>query len=303
MLNPTQLQTLRTVLRTGSFALAADRLSYTPSAVSQQMTALEKASGLQLFERRAHSVRPTSHAQQLADRSAHLLADLDDLQRDVLALARGERGQLRIGGFPTASARLLPTALAGLLAERPGIEVAVDEGEPDVLVARLLSAELDVALVYEYSTVPVSWPAELVRTELLADQLYLLQRPAAGAGPVRLRSFGRAHWIAPLAGSAGALNLDRLAARSGFTPRVSFRSNDYSVVHGLVAAGLGVAVVPGLAVSATAGVTARLLPGTTRRRVLALRRSAARDSLADAALSHLLRVVRDYRPPAADRSS
>ncbi len=278
MLAPHQLQTLRTVLATGSYAAAAAELRYTPSAVSQQMSALERATGLLLFERSAHSIRPTPHARLRAERAAEVLALLDGLDREVAAIARGETGRLRIGSFPTASARLLPGALAALRADRPGVEIEVDEGELADLLPRLLSGELDLALAYRYDTVPAGWPAGLVETELLREPLSLLlpaDHRLAGTGPLRLAALSGERWVAPLADSPGALNLDRLAARAGFVPRVSFRSNDSSVVRGLVAAGLGVALVPGLGISETAGVRPVPLRGRPpRRAVLALHRPA-----------------------------
>lgn len=300
MLLPAQLHTLRTVLATGSFAAAAAELNYTASAVSQQMSALERASGLLLFERGAHSSRPTEQARLLADRAAELLASLDGLDREVAAIARGEIGQLRIGSFPTASARLLPAALAALTADRPGIDIEVDEGELDALLPRLLSGELDLALAYRYRAVPAGWPAQLVETVLLREPLSVLLpdgHPLAGAGPVRLAALAAERWVAPLAGSPGAVNLDRLAARAGFRPRISFRSNDYSVVHGLVAAGLGVALVPGLALSQLPGVRALSLPGRpVRRTVLALHRPSARHSLLGAALAAIRAAARQAQP-------
>ncbi|HEV2885733.1 MAG TPA: LysR substrate-binding domain-containing protein [Jatrophihabitans sp.] len=276
MLPPHQLHTLRTVLATGSYAAAAAELRYTASAVSQQMSALERATGLVLFERSAHSIRATPHAELLAERAAEVLAMLDGLDREVATIARGEAGRLRIGSFPTASARLLPAALATLRQQRPGVEIEVDEGELDQLLPRLLSGELDLALAYRYDTVPAGWPARLIETELLREPLSLLlpaDHRLAGAGPLRLAALAAERWVAPLADSPGALNLDRLAARAGFVPRVSFRSNDYSVVRGLVGAGLGVALVPGLGISDTAGVLAvPLLGRQPRRAVLALHR-------------------------------
>lgn len=296
MLVPTQLQTLRVVLSTGSFSAAAAELNYTASAVSQQMSALERATGLVLFERSPHSVRATEHASLLADRSTELLAILDGLDREVAAIARGEVGQLRIGSFPTASARLLPPALAALSSRRPGVDIAVDEGELDALLPRLLSGELDLALAYRYEAVPAGWPDQLVETVLLREPLALLlprQHPLADSGPGRLASFADDRWVAPLAGSPGALNLDRLAARAGFQPRISFRSNDYSVVHGLVAAGLGVALVPSLALNDTAGVHVLSLAGRAQRRtVLALHRPSARNSLLAAALAAIRDTAR-----------
>jgi len=309
MLAPTQLQTLRTVLATGSFAAAAGELNYTASAVSQQIAALERATGLVLFERSPHSVRPTEHARLLADRAGELLALLDGLDREVAAIARGELGRLRIGSFPTASARLLPAALAQLGAARPAAEIEVDEGELDALLPRLLDGELDLALAYRYQAVPAGWPPQLVETQLLRERLYLLvpdghplAASAGSSGEARLAGLAGGRWVAPLAGSPGALNLERLAARAGFSPRVGFRSNDYSVVHGLVAAGLGVALVPGLALAEVAGVHAVPLAGRdARRTVLALHRPSARHSLLAAALTAIRMVAGTTPTPAITR--
>lgn len=296
MLAPTQLQTLRTVLATGSFAAAATELNYTASAVSQQIAALERATGLVLFERSPHSVRPTEHARLLADRAGELLALWDGLDREVDAIARGELGRLRIGSFPTASARLLPAALAQLAAARPAADLEVDEGELDALLPRLLAGELDLALAYRYQAVPAGWPNQLVETVLLRERLYLLVpdgHPLAASTEARLTGLAGSRWVAPLAGSPGALNLERLAARAGFSPRIGFRSNDYSVVHGLVAAGLGVALVPGLGLTELAGVRAVPLAGRdARRTVLALHRPSIRHSLLAAALTAIRTVAR-----------
>jgi DNA-binding transcriptional LysR family regulator len=288
MLQPAQLLTLRTVLSAGSFAAAAEALNYTPSAVSQQIAALEKASGLVLFERSAHSVAPTAQAHELAARSADLLSLLEALDRDVSALARGESGQLRIGSFPTASARLLPPALAALTSDRPNVDIAVDEGEVAALLPRLENGELDVAIVYRYRAVPTGWPASLIETPLLSERLWLLLPEAhrlAVEASIRFASLRQDRWVAPLVDTAGAVNLDRLTAAAGFTPRISFRSNDYSVVRGLVAAGLGVAVVPGLALAESPGLVVKNLAGRAMRRdVLALHRPHGRNALIEAAL-------------------
>ena len=101
VLDPTQLTTLRAVVDTGSFAAAATHLQYTPSAVSQQMAALERGCGVPLFERLPHQVRPTEAAQRLAELAGGPLADLAAAEREIARIARGEEGRLRVGSFPT----------------------------------------------------------------------------------------------------------------------------------------------------------------------------------------------------------
>jgi DNA-binding transcriptional LysR family regulator len=119
MLKPLHLLTLKAVVHSGSFAVAARDLGYTASAVSQQISALEKESGLVLFEREAHGIRPTAAAHRLVDLSARVLAALDDLDHEVRELAGGATGRLRLGSFPTADVRLVPSALSAFVEAHP----------------------------------------------------------------------------------------------------------------------------------------------------------------------------------------
>lgn len=255
MLDPVQLRTLNAVVRHGSFAAAAADLRYTPSAVSQQMSSLERACGVALFERFPHGIVATGAALLLSARTTDILADLEAAERAVNEVARGEAGVLRIGAFPTAGARLVPIALQAFGRAHPDAAVQLDEAEPEALTASVLGGDLDVALVYHYDLVPVAGDARLSTDPLLREQVRLLvhrDHPLALRGRSNRRSVSIAvarteRWVAPLVGSPGALSLDRRCAGAGFTPTVAFRSNDYSVVRGLVAAGLGVALVPDLA--------------------------------------------------------
>lgn len=290
MLEPIHLDTLRTVLRTGSFSAAAAELRYTPSAVSQQMSALERSCGTNLFERLPQQIRPTAAAHALADRAADILAGLAAAEAEIGHIARGDAGLLRVGSFPTAGAALLPRALAQLRRTRPGVEIELVEAEPAVLLPQVRDGDLDLALVYEYDLVPDPSLPGLIRVPLLHEPLRVL-RPSRGpdasraGGSVRLSKLRDQRFVAPLAGSAGAVNLDRMCAAAGFTPRVAFRSNDYSVVRGLVGAGLGVAVVPDLAVVRDRAVIATTLAGRApRRRVYAAHRERGRSPLLAAAL-------------------
>ena len=299
MLQPLQLRTLQEVLTTGSFARAAARLGFTASAVSQQIAALERSTGLLLFERRARSVRPTAAAQALAARLGGLLEQLDELDREMRAMAAGRTGVVRIGSFPTASAALLPPALARLHRSDRGLGVLLDEAEPAELVPRLVAGNLDLALVYQYDSVPQVWPAELRSTPLLRESLVLLVEPhhpaaVAGAGPVPLAALADETWASSRDDSAGARSLERLCAGAGFAPRIAFRSNDYQVVRGLVAAGLGVALVPALASVAGASATRTLDVTAPRagRRVLALHRRVDDNPQLDLLLDALTRAAR-----------
>jgi DNA-binding transcriptional LysR family regulator len=300
MLSPQQLITLNAVIKAGSFALAADELGYTGSAVSQQMSALERQTGLSLFEREPRGVRPTAVAVELASRAESMLAELDALERHARDLSSGERGTLRIGSFPTASARLVPHAVSRFLERTPGAEITLDEAEPQELIPRLVDGQIDFAIIYEYDHVPCEVAPSVVATPLLTDQLLLLepgnevaQRGHRGGDEEpRLLAHRHRSFVAPLRSAAGALFLERLCAPVGFTPNVAFRSNDYEVIAGFVAAGLGVAVVPALAATPRPGVVAT--PLTARRHVKAAYRASNRQPLREAFLGDLRAATQRY---------
>jgi DNA-binding transcriptional LysR family regulator len=250
VLNPVHLRTLAAVLRTGSFAVAARELGYTASAVSQQIAALESMSGLVLFERGSRGVRATAQADQLGDLAAPVLAQLDSLDDSVRELAGGGLGRFVLGSFPSASAALVPGALARLSLRAPGLDVDLEEGEPDTVVPMVADRRVDLALTYEYDLVPRRWPRGLTRVPILEERVHLLvgrRHRLASSADVRWEDLRDEVWIGTALGTAAAVCLERAAALARFEPRVKFRSSDYDVVRELVQAGLGVALVPALA--------------------------------------------------------
>lgn len=301
MLNPLHLQTLVTVLRTGSFADAARELGYTPSAVSQQIATLERNVKLVLFDRSARSITPTPSARLLADRSRDSLAALRLLEEDIVTLVAGRLGTLRVGSFPTASEALLPAAFCHFRDEHPQVHIQLGEGETDTLVPQLLDGRIDVALVYRYDLVPRRIPAEVAAVPLLSEDLLLIVpdgHELLGRDVVAWTDLTDATWIATAAGSAGAHCLERLCALAGFEPEVRMRSNDYDVVRRFVATGLGVALVPAL--SGAAGATLAVAPletGSVRRHVLVLHRHERLNPSVAAFLGSLRHAVAGVRGP------
>lgn len=263
MLNPVLLRTLTAVLRANSFAEAARELGYTGSAVSQQIAALERSIRMQLFERSAHSIRPTPAAIMLAARSREVLAVLRALEDDLVEMAEGRTGHLNVGSFPTASARLMPAALGHFTSGHATAETSLDEGEADDLLNRVSDREIDVAVVYRYDLVPRSRPPGLTVLPLLVEDLRLLlpegHSLATGDEPLALGDLASETWIATNYGTPGASCLRHLCIDAGFGPRVVIRSNDYDVIHGFVQAGLGIALVPALSHEARRGVLSRRL--------------------------------------------
>lgn len=290
MLNPVHLRTLSAVVLSGSFADAARRLGYTASAVSQQIAALERSVRMPLFDRDAHSVRPTPAAEFLVSRSHEVLAALGALEVDARAMAEGTMGRLRLGSFPTASEQMLPRALTRLLADAFKLEIHLDEGEPDELVPLLSDQELDLAIVYRYDMVPRKWPKGLHATKLLIEELFLLLPSGHRlvGKPVTLGDLREETWISTKVGSSGATALRRACARADFDPLVDFRSNDYDVVRGFVRAGLGIALVPALGHLVSDGVEATLIEGLAlQRHVLALHQAARPQGAVGGAISSL----------------
>ncbi|WP_435242831.1 LysR family transcriptional regulator [Streptomyces cucumeris] len=291
MLKPLHLITLKAVVRSGSFAIAARDLGYTASAISQQISALEKETGLVLFEREAHGIRATTAAHRLVDLSARVLAALDDLDHQVRELATGTVGRLRLGTFPTAGVRLVPAALSAAVAALPRAEIQLAEGEPEELIALLVQGDLDIAVVYEYGLSPRHWPDGLTRHPLLREDLVLLRARGNGLG-AELPQLARARWITSREDTGGAVSLTRLCAAAGFDADVVFRSNNYDVVRELVSSGLGVAVVPALGHKDSTPIEAtRLTRRSAHRTVLALHRAENSNPLLGTVLEALRRAV------------
>jgi DNA-binding transcriptional LysR family regulator len=295
---PQHLRTFHVVCRSGSFAVAARELGYTSSAVSQQIAALERETGLVLFERRAHGIRPTAAAHRLVELSRPVLAGLDELDHQVRRLAAGAAGRIRLGSFPTASVRIVPPVLSAFVAEHPGAEVSLVEEEPDDLVELLVDGRLDVALLYEYGLCPRQWPAGVATRPLVHEDLLLLQ-PADGAQAGRLSQLAERRWITSRDGTDGALSLARLCAGAGFTPSIAYRSNDYDVVRELVAATGGVAVVPALGHSPDARVAATRLPQRGAHRTVLVAHRGSPNPL----LAGFMDVLYRAATPASERAA
>lgn len=293
MLSPVHLRAVDAVIRSGSIADAARELGYTSSAVSQQISQLERSLQLVLFEREAQRVRPTPAAEFLASRASKTLAMFDSLLDDMRSIADGTAGRLRLGSFPTASQRLLPGAVARYIPKHPGVRIALDEQEPDYLVPRLEAGELDLAIVYSYDSVPRVWPRSLQHVDLFKEDIVVAlpnHHPARSASTLTLNDLRDETWVCTREGTAGSVSLELLCRESGFEPAVELRSNDYDVVHQFVRSGLGVALVPSSSLSTEQlDDTRRLADVDTRRRIQALCREARVNPAIDGMIAALRR--------------
>ena len=265
-----RLGVLREVARAGSFAGAAAALHHTPSAVSQQIAALERGSGLALVERSTRGVTLTDAGRVLLATADAIHAELQLAAQRLRALNADGPQALTVVTFPSAGEPLLAPALSAVTAVGDPIEITVIEAEPDEALAAVRDGRADLALVYHFHTiqVPPAWPAAGLGTyiPLVADPLRLLVpagHPLAGRPAVSLAEFAGERWIQGW-GDTGDVT-DMLAALSGFRPHVACRSSDYRFMCALVGAGVGVALVPSLALTGSPQVRdLQIAPQPTR---------------------------------------
>src|SRR5271163_1604127 len=171
MLNVGRLRVLKEVAYRGSFSGAAQALSYTQSAVSQQIAALEAETGMTLLERHPRGVSLTAAGQTLVGHAEGILARLEAADAALSAIAGLRGGRLRVASFPSAGATLMPLAIATFRARHPDVELTLAEGEPEQIAPRLRAGEIDLALLFEFGD--ATGADELARVELLEDPLYL----------------------------------------------------------------------------------------------------------------------------------
>src|SRR5271167_1825275 len=251
MLNVGRLRVLKEVAHRGSLSAAADALSYSQSAVSQQIATLEAETGITLLERHARGVSLTAAGQTLVSHAEGILARLEAAQAALSAIAGLRGGRLRMASFPTAGATLMPLAIANFRAAYPDVELTLTEGEPEEIATRLRAGELDLALLFEFAgETPVR--EDMTRVELLEDPMYLAlprDHRLAGRARLRLQDLQGEAWVQTARSSPCARHVVRSCHAAGFEPNVAFESDDYQTVQGLVAAGVGVALIPELALN------------------------------------------------------
>ncbi|MEO3974160.1 LysR family transcriptional regulator [Streptomyces sp. CAU 1734] len=250
MIEARHLRVLRAVAATGSFSAAARSLGCTQPAVSQQMKALETSAGTPLLIRTGREMRLTQAGEVLVRHASGILAGLTAAEEEIAAIAGLRAGRVRLVSFPSGSSTLVPTALAALRAAHPGTRVSLVEAEPPRSVEMLREGDCDVALAFRYagSGDPETEWEDLVVRPLLTDRLVGLVPEGhrlAAAGTVAIGEFADEPWIAGC--PRCRRQLVDVCEEAGFTPRIDFATDDYPAVIGLVGAGLGVAVLPELA--------------------------------------------------------
>ncbi len=269
-----QLRLIRALSREGTVTRAAESLSFTPSAVSQQLAAMSRAAGQPLTRREGRRVLLTRAGERLALHAEEILAAVALAEAEVAAVGQAA-SPLRVATFPTGGRSLLIPALADVALRHPQLRVEVVEGEPDATVPLLMNGVVDLALTYSYSLLPRQTPSGLAVTALVDEPLLLVCDDSVAK---RLRAAGASSravlqdldWVAGPVGSDDRVVTHRVCAVLGFEPRIVHAADDYSLTLALVGAGLGVSLVPLAAVEGVPqGVRALPVPGTTPMRHVA----------------------------------
>jgi DNA-binding transcriptional LysR family regulator len=277
MIDVRRLRVFAEVAARGSFSAAAEALMLTQSAVSQHVAALERELGLPLVERGTRPVQLSEAGFALTRHATGIFARLDGAEQELAEIADRRRGRLRFGCFPTALVTLVPHAFARFRADHPEVRLTVVDDHLHRLLPRLHAGEVDLALIYEHEALTQPGTGELDRIPLLDDAFHAIlpaRHPLAGERrPLELGELRDDTWIGGAPNSPWYRIVTNACLRAGFEPEADFASDDYLAVQALVAAGLGVSVLPGLAVThPLPGVEVRpLASGAPIRRICAAR--------------------------------
>ncbi|MEJ3742608.1 LysR family transcriptional regulator [Actinomycetes bacterium KLBMP 9797] len=262
MLDIVRLRILAAVAAHGSVTKAAKHLKYSQPAVSHHLARLEAETGARLVQRIGRGIRLTPEGEHLARRAAEIVGRVDTAAAELSAMVGLRTGRVRVAGFQSALAALVPHAAASLRRDHPGIELHLADAHPQVALNLLRDGQVDAAIIFRYDD---TTPDDIRATHLFDDPMYLLSLESGQTLPDHRDSA----WI------AGCENCRRefidACERAGFTPHVVYTSDDVIVEQALVAAGMGVTTMPGLALRThrAPGIEATPLPDFRRRVYLA----------------------------------
>jgi DNA-binding transcriptional LysR family regulator len=280
MLDVTRLRVLVAVARHGSVTAAARALNYAQPSVSHHLSRLEAETGALLTQRAGRGVRLTDAGRLLAERAEEILGRLDAAENELAAHVGLRAGRIRLAAFPSALSTIVPAAATRLEAENPGLDLSLAEAEPPEALHMLRAGYVDVALVFRhYQDGAAAGPPtdqDGTRSRLILDDpIYLVTRgPVSGGAqplPERpdLAEYADQRWIGGCERCRSYLVWQ--CELAGFLPKIAFTTDDFVAVQALVAAGLGVTTLPGLALRAARhpGIQTAALPGS-HREVLAV---------------------------------
>jgi DNA-binding transcriptional LysR family regulator len=243
MLTLTHLQVLAAVARHGSITGAAKELNYSQPSVSHHLARLEAATGATLVQRVGRGIRLTPEGVLLATRATEIMGRVDAAVTELSAHVGLQAGRVRLAAFQSVLSTLLPKAAAALQGAHPAIELSVHDLHPGEALRMLRAGEIDVALIFRYSETPAEVPG-IRLVHLLDDPMYLVSQRQGET----LEDHRESAWIGGCERCRAELNA--MCLQSGFAPHIAYVSDDMVVMQALVAAGMGVTTLPGLALQA-----------------------------------------------------
>ncbi|MDQ3729208.1 MAG: LysR substrate-binding domain-containing protein [Actinomycetota bacterium] len=292
MLDVKRLRILREVVAQGSFSAAADTLYLSQSAVSQQIATLEREVGMTLLERTRDGTKPTDAGRVLVAHADAAICRLDEAERELAQIAGLEGGEIRIASFPSASATLLTLAVSDFVRRHPKVKLRVADAEPEVSLPKLRAGDLDLAITFDYPSLPEPEERDVEHTLLLTESMHValpIDHPLAAKASVRMTDLADEDWLSGGCPSSCGLIVSEACREAGFEPRIGFESDDYHVLQGFIAAGLGVTLLPDLALHTLRKdvVVRPTEPEAPMRRVFAATRKT-RSAATDAMLTSLV---------------
>jgi molybdate transport repressor ModE-like protein len=305
MLDVKRLRILREVAQQGSFSAAADALYLSQSAVSQQIATLEKEVGMKLLDRTREGPKLTDAGRVLVSHAEAAIARLDEAERELAAIAGLEGGELRMASFPSASATLLTEAVSVFHRRHPRVRLSVADAEPDESLPRLRGGEIDLVLTFDYPTVPNVDERDLDRTLILTESMHVALpkvHPLSEQQTVPLAELADWEWLCGSRPSTCGEVVLQACRDAGFEPRIGFESDDYHVMQGFIAAGLGVTLLPDLALPTLRSdlVVRETDPPAPQRRVWAATRAVGARS---PATDEMVAILADVGESFAIRST
>ncbi|MGH8824773.1 MAG: LysR family transcriptional regulator [Jiangellaceae bacterium] len=244
MLDLHRLRLLRELRRRGTITAVAEALSFSPSAVSQQLATLERETGVGLLEPAGRRVRLTPQAELLV---THTDVLLEEVERAESALARSMdevTGSLKVAAFQTAVMALIPSAFTRLQGRAPQLRVEVTELEPEMALPAMLAGECDLVMAEEYPGQPLPRLTGAERTDLLGDELLVVT--PTGWGARALRELASLPFVMEPVGTTARQWATTACREAGFEPDVRYTTTDLQIHLRLVEEQLAVALLPAL---------------------------------------------------------
>lgn len=307
MLDVKRLRILREVAEQGSFSAAGEALYLSQSAVSQQIATLEREVGMQLLDRTREGPKLTDAGRVLVSHAEAAIARLDEAERELAAIAGLEGGELRLASFPSASATLLTEAVSTFHRRHPAVRLSVADAEPEESLPRLRAGELDLALTFDYTSRPKQDERDLDRRLVLTESMHVAvpkSHELASRSVVPLAELADVEWLCGSRPSTCGEVIFDACRSAGFEPRIGFESDDYHVMQGFIAAGLGVTLLPDLALATLRSdlVVRPTDPKPPERRVWAAARAeGSRSPATEEMLSILVEVGESFAARTAKR--